>query len=121
MPLSPRSSAVTAVALVALVLSLPACNTGPSKEEQEEAAKNTFACTMNNERLVVRFASGEARLLMPSGDRVTLYQIPSTAGARFSNGSLELRGKGAELVMIENGTQLPLTGCAPYTPPPGSK
>jgi len=105
-----------------LVLLLAACNvTGPSKEEQEEAARNTFACTMNNERLVVRFGSGEARLLMPSGDRITLYQIPSTSGARFSNGAIELRGKGAELLMIENGAQIPLTGCAQYTPPPEKK
>jgi membrane-bound inhibitor of C-type lysozyme len=112
---------VQSVPPLTLVLLLAACNTGPSKEEQEEAAKNTFACTMNNERLVVRFASGEARLLMASGDRVTLYQIPSTTGARFSNGTLELRGKGAELIMIENGAQVALTGCAPYVPPPEKK
>ena len=48
----------------------------PSKEE-EEAAKNTFACTAAGERLVIRFDVGEARLLMPDGNRVSLYQIPA--------------------------------------------
>src|ERR1700730_13606241 len=89
--------------LLVLLSLLAACNNTPSREEQEEAAKNSFACSLNGERLVIRFDSGEARMLMPTGERVTLYQIPSGSGVRFANGSLELRGKGADLVMIENG------------------
>lgn len=106
--------------VLVLLLLLTACNNTPSKEELEEAAKNSFACSLNGERLVIRFDSGEARLLMPTGERVVLYQIPSGSGVRFANGSLELRGKGANLVMIENGAQVALSGCQPYVPPPKS-
>ena len=103
--------------VVVLLSLLTACNNTPSKEEQEAAAKNTFACSLNGERLVIRFEAGEARMLMPTGERVTLYQIPGGSGVRFANGSLELRGKGADLVMIENGTQAALSGCQPFVPP----
>jgi membrane-bound inhibitor of C-type lysozyme len=62
---------------------------------------------------------GMARMLMPSGDRIDLYQIPSGSGVRFSNGNMELRGKGIELVLIDDttGTQSVLTQCAPYSAP----
>ena len=76
---------------VCLAVALAACAEKASKEE-EEAAKNTFVCQFDGERLVIRFDAGEARMLMPSGDRVVLYQVPSTSGVRFSNGSMELRG-----------------------------
>ena len=58
-------------------------------------------------------------MLMPGGDRVVLYQIPSGSGVRFSNGNLELRGKGLELTLIDNasGSESPLVGCVQYTPP----
>ena len=94
------------------------CGNEPSKEEQE-AAKNTFACELQGERLVLRLERGEARMLMPGGDRVVLYQIPSGSGVRFSNGNLELRGKGLELTLIDNasGSESPLVGCVQYTPP----
>jgi membrane-bound inhibitor of C-type lysozyme len=60
-----------------------------------------------------------ARMLMPSGERIDLYQIPAPSGVRFSNGNLELRGKGVELVLAEaaTGTQTTLTQCAPYSAP----
>jgi len=62
---------------------------------------------------------GMARMLLPSGDRVDLYQIPGGSGVRFSNGNMELRGKGIELVLIDEaaGTQSVLTQCAPYSVP----
>ena len=98
------------------IATLAACDTA-ARKEAEEAAKNTFACQLAGERIVVRFDSGEARMLMPGGDRVTLYQIPAASGVRFSNGTMELRGKGIELQLIQNGTLRPLEGCEPYVVP----
>ena len=103
---------------VCLAVALAACAEKASKEE-EEAAKNTFVCQFDGERLVIRFDAGEARMLMPSGDRVVLYQVPSTSGVRFSNGSMELRGKGTDLTLIDrvNAVQTTLAGCEPYSIP----
>jgi len=103
-------------AVVAALAALAACNTAPSKEAQE-AARNTFACQLAGERLVIRFDSGEARLLMPGGDRVTLYQIAAASGVRYTNGLMELRGKGMELQLVRDGTALTLEGCQPYVVP----
>ena len=105
-----RRAAAAAIGLV-----LAACAT-PSKDV-EEAARNTFACLLSGDRLVVRFDADEARLLMPGGDRVTLYQIAAASGVRYTNGMIELRGKGAELELIREGTLTPLTGCQPFAPP----
>jgi membrane-bound inhibitor of C-type lysozyme len=103
---------------ICLLAALAGCAEKPSKEE-EEAAKNTFVCQLDGERLVIRFGAGEARMLMPGGDRVTLYQVPSTSGVRFSNGSMELRGKGTDLTLIDrvNAVQATLAGCEPYNIP----
>ena len=95
---------------------LAGCASGPSKEELE-AAKNTFACQLSGERLVIRFDSGEARLLMPDTERVVLYQVPVASGIRYTNGTLDLRGKGTDLQLIRNGSALPLANCAPYEIP----
>jgi membrane-bound inhibitor of C-type lysozyme len=92
------------------------CAMPPSKEEQE-AAKNTFACLRAGERLVIRFDVGEARLLMPDGNRVSLYQIPAASGVRFSNGNMELRGKGMDLQLVNNGVATPLNDCQPLAVP----
>ncbi|MEO8305074.1 MAG: hypothetical protein ABI724_13220 [Betaproteobacteria bacterium] len=112
-----RSSPVRAtfVAATAAVL-IVACAEGPSKEALE-AAKNTFACQLTGERLVVKFESGEARLLMPDGDRVVLYQVSTSSGVRYTNGNLDLRGRGMDLQLIRNGALTPLTDCQPYLPP----
>jgi len=90
-----------------------------TKKEEAEAAKNTYVCLLDGERLVIRFDMGMARMLMPSGDRIDLYQIPSASGVRFSNGDLELRGKGIELVLNDaaTGKETTLTQCAPYALP----
>ena len=105
---------VLAAALAALLLA--GCAMPPSKEELE-AAKNTFACVVSGERLVIRFDTGESRLLMPSGDRVVLHQIPAASGVRYSNGSMELRGKGMDLQLVRNGVVTPLNDCQPYVVP----
>ncbi len=78
--------------LVLLILATQAACVGNPSKEEEEAAKNTFVCLLEGERLVIRFDAGTARLLLPTGDTVSLYQIPATTGLRFSNGNLELRG-----------------------------
>lgn len=103
---------------ICLVAALAGCADKASKEE-EEAAKNTFVCQLEGERIVIRFDAGEARMLMPGGDRVILYQVPSTSGVRFSNGSMELRGKGTDLTLIDrvNAVQTTLAGCEPYNIP----
>jgi membrane-bound inhibitor of C-type lysozyme len=100
----------------AMLAAIAGCDHKPSKEE-EEAAKNTFVCQLVGERLVIRFESGEARMLTSTGEKITLYQLPSATGVRYSNGTVELRGKGADLVMTENGASTTLDGCKPLTPP----
>lgn len=108
----------TSVALASAfaLLTAAGCADKPSKEEQE-AARNTFACTLGGERLVVRFDAGEARLLMPGGERVVLYQLPTASGVRFSNGRVELRGKGTDLQYYSDSGVTPLLDCQPYTLP----
>lgn len=110
------------LALAAAALLLVACE-NPQKKRDEEIAKNTFACQLNGERFVVRFAEGEARILLAGAQRITLYQIPtgSTGSVvRYSNGTMELRGRGTELTFITDSTPTPLRDCEPYAvlPPP---
>lgn len=107
-----RPRTLTVVALLA-TFALSACE-NPQKKRDEELAKNTFACQWNGERFVVRFADGEARVLLPGAQRVTLYQIPVASGVRYSNGSMELRGKGTELQFIMDNVLTPLRDCEPY-------
>ena len=109
-----RARAALAAAIVVVLAA--GCADKPSKEEQE-AAKNTFACKLAGERLVLRFDSGEARLLMPGGERAVLYQLPVASGVRFSNGTMELRGKGTDLQLIADATIVPLADCQPYVLP----
>jgi hypothetical protein len=101
-----------AIALVTLV----ACEHKPTKEE-EEAVKNTFACQLAGQRTVIRFESGEARMLTSTGEKITLYQIAAPGGGvRYTNGSLELRGRGQDLTLIEYGVATKLDDCQPYAP-----
>jgi membrane-bound inhibitor of C-type lysozyme len=109
-----------AIAALGAVALLAACE-NPMKKKEEELAKNTFACQLSGERFVVRFVEGEARILMPGAQRVTLYQLPSTSGVRYSNGTLELRGRGTELQIIADGVTTPLKDCEPYAVLPPAK
>ena len=111
-----------ALVLVAATL-LVGCE-NPMKKREDEIARQTFACQLNGERFVVRFAEGEARVLLPGAQRVTLYQIPTgSTGSivRYSNGAMELRGRGTELTFIVDNQSSPLRDCEPYAvlPPPG--
>lgn len=103
-------------------LLLSACVDPIQKRKEEELAKTTFACQLNGERFVVRFVEGEARILMPGLQRITLYQLPSPSGSgvRYSNGNMELRGRGTELQFITDNVTTPLRDCEPYAalPPP---
>ncbi len=72
--------ALAVAALLGAALLVSACENPLQKKREEELAKTTFACQLNGERFVVRFADGEARILLPGAQRVTLYQIP--AGVR---------------------------------------
>ncbi|MEO8344535.1 MAG: MliC family protein [Betaproteobacteria bacterium] len=116
---SPHRFARTAWVLLA-ALAVVACE-NPIKKKEEEIAKSTFACSFNGERYVVRFGDGEARMLLPEMQRVTLYQLPSTSGVRYSNGTIELRGKGTELQLIRDGVVTPLKDCEPYAIMPAAK
>jgi len=108
-----RPAAALAFALVATALA--GCAGTPNREAQE-AAKNMVACQLDGQRLVMKFDMGEARLLMPDGDRVVLYQVPMGSGIRYTNGDLDLRGKGADLQLIRNGNVTQLADCKPYLP-----
>ena len=63
--------------------------------------------------------TGEARILTATGEKITLYQIPALGGGlvRYSNGSVELRGKGEELTLIEYGVASKRDDCKPYAAP----
>jgi membrane-bound inhibitor of C-type lysozyme len=98
-----------------LVALLAACQSGPTKEEIE-AAKKTIDCRRGDERILIRFDEGEARLLMPDGSRIVLYPVAVASGIRYTNGLIEIRGKGMELTWIRNGESSPLA-CRQYELP----
>jgi hypothetical protein len=83
----------------------------------EEPSKDTFECTLEGERWLVRFTEGEARILTPTGERINLYQIATASGVRFSNGLIELRGRGLELQLVRDGFSRQLVGCKPVMVP----
>jgi membrane-bound inhibitor of C-type lysozyme len=94
---------------------LGGCQSGPTKEELE-AARNTIDCERPGERIVIRFETGEARMLMPDATRIVLYQVPSGSGFRYLNGLMELRGKGLEVDLTREQTSMHFT-CKPYEIP----
>ena len=100
----------------ALALIATGCEHKPSKEEAE-AAKNTITCQLVGDRLVIRFEPGEARMLTATAEAITLYQIPSGAVMRYSNGNVELRGKGLDWTLTELGASTALESCKQYAAP----
>jgi membrane-bound inhibitor of C-type lysozyme len=92
---------IPAVVAFTATLALAACQSGPSKEEIE-AARQTIDCMQDDERIVIRFDEGEARLLMPDGTRVVLYQVPTGSGVRYLNGTMELRGRSLDMELTRN-------------------
>jgi membrane-bound inhibitor of C-type lysozyme len=102
--------------VAALALIAAACEHKPSKEESD-ATKNTMTCQLAGDRLVIRFEPGEVRMLTATAETITLYQIPSGAVMRYSNGNLELRGKGMEWTLTDLGTLTTLESCKQYAAP----
>jgi membrane-bound inhibitor of C-type lysozyme len=102
--------ATNLVMTLAAAAMVAACQSGPTPE-QIEAANNTFVCQARGERIVIRFDTGEARMLLPNGERITLYQVASPSGARYMNGLIELRGQGTQLTLIHNGAPTALESC----------
>ena len=92
-----------------------ACQNEPTKEEVE-AAKKTVDCMRGEERILIRFDEGEARLLMADGSRVVLYPVSVASGIRYTNGLIEIRGKGMDLSYSREGDTTPLT-CKQYELP----
>jgi len=111
-----RHPALVAAAFV-FGVQLAGCEHQIAKDAAEDAAKPTFVCQLAGAPLIIRFEPGEVRLLTSNADRITLYQIPAASGIRYNNASLELRGKGMDLVLIENGVPTKLEDCAPYVAP----
>ena len=107
----PRA-ALVALAFAALVAG---CGGGTTKEEVP--SPDTFECAIEGERWLVRFVEGEARLLAPDGSRTNLYQIAAASGVRYTNGMIELRGKGLDLALVADGTARRLVGCKPLMIP----
>ena len=96
-----------ALAIVAAAL-VVACAPTPEKPE-EVPSPDTFECMLEAERWLVRFTDQEARLLTPQGERINLYQVATGSGVRFTNGLIELRGRGtdaqAHVLQFGNGFQ----------------
>ena len=97
---------------------LAACQSqGPTKEEAQIASE-TIDCDHGGLRLLIRFTEGEARILMPDGNRVILYQVPVTTSAsvRYTNGLIELRGRGLDFDMQQDRQTVHMV-CKPYDLP----
>ena len=109
----PRPAIVPLAAVLAAFLW--GCGGGATKEEVP--SPDTIECTLEGTRWLVRFTDGEARLLTPEGNRINLYQVASGSGVRYTNGLIELRGKGMELTLIADGAPRPLQGCKPLMVP----
>lgn len=107
--------ALAAPLLLAFAVLLPACGGGGTKEEVP--SKDTFECTLEGARWLVRFTDGEARLLTPEGQRINLYQVAAGSGVRYTNGLVELRGKGTDLTLTQADFTRQLQGCKPLMVP----
>ncbi len=83
-----------------------------------EISKDTFACKLQGQRIVVRFTEQEARVLMPPDEHlVTLYQVSTQNGVRYTNGLMELRGSTSDLTLIRENVAVGLTDCEPLKVP----
>jgi hypothetical protein len=101
--------------VILVLASIAGC--APTEKPADVPSKDTYECTLEGERWLVRFTEGEARLLTPGGERINLYQISTASGVRFSNGLVELRGRGMELQLIRDGFSRSLVDCKPVMVP----
>ena len=102
------------VPLALATLLLAGCGGGT---KEEVPSPDTYECRIDGARWLLRFTDGEARLLSPEGTRINLYQIAAASGVRFTNGYMELRGKGMDLQLIRESVAVRLVDCLPYVPP----
>ena len=102
--------------IVVAALATVACAPAPEKPE-EVPSPDTYECMLESERWLVRFTDQEARLLTPQGERINLYQINTNSGVRFTNGLIELRGRGTDLTIIRNNFERAFIGCKPLMIP----
>ena len=109
-----RTPACTLIVVVAAALA--ACAPTPEKPEMVPSP-DTHECTLEGERWLVRFTDQEARLLTPQGERINLYQINTNTGVRYTNGLIELRGRGTDLTIIRNNFERAFVGCKPLMIP----
>lgn len=103
-------------AALAAAAFLGSCASTPEKPE-EVPSLDTYECMLEGQRWLVRFTEQEARLLTPQGERINLYQIATGSGVRFTNGLIELRGRGTELTLIRDNFARQLLGCKPLMIP----
>ena len=109
-------SRVRQVAIALAVLCAACQSNGPTADEIE-AAKSTLDCDHAGDRILIRFADGEARMLMPDGTRIILYQVAVASGMRYTNGLIELRGRGMDLELSRE-RQTVRMACKQYELPP---
>lgn len=118
--LTSRPGGHTAVCEWVLLIALAAFVAGCAGmgEKEMEISKDTYACKLQGKRLVVRFTEQEARVLMPPDERlVTLYQVSTMGGVRYTNGMMELRGTGTDLTLTRDNFAIALTDCEPLKVP----
>jgi membrane-bound inhibitor of C-type lysozyme len=116
-PLSHRGIAALAARILPCVaaVALAACATSSG---EMEVSKDTFGCKLQGQRIVVRFTEQEARILMPPDEHlVTLYQVSTQNGVRYTNGLMELRGSTSDLTLIRENVAVGLTDCEPLKVP----
>ncbi|MDR0250530.1 MAG: hypothetical protein LBI35_04355 [Burkholderiales bacterium] len=97
----------------AMLVALSGCDALSKSRNEEQAIKNTVDCVYQDERLLVRFDRDEVRILMPDGERIYLYRMPSSRGVLYTNGNLELLGKGTDITFGPAGGVAKLV-CKPY-------
>jgi hypothetical protein len=109
MSIPPRCLTLAAALLVA-------CQSGGPTKEELEIAKKTIDCDLAGERILIRFEEGEARMLMPDATRPILYQVPTSSGLRYTNGFVDLRGRGLEMQLTRDGVTMKMI-CKQYEIP----
>ena len=113
------------ISALVLALSLAGCAT-PEKQP-DVPSKDTLACELSGQRLVIRFLPDEVRMVSPEGDPVILQKVPASSGVRYTNGLVEIRGGGGTATMpggllyVREGTAWPLQACEPLMVPGAPK
>ncbi|MDR2244324.1 MAG: MliC family protein [Burkholderiales bacterium] len=109
------SALIRVLSLLSIAALLSGCGVlAQQKRDEEQAIKNTVDCLYQDERLLVRFDRDEVRVLMPDGQRIYLYRMPSSRGVLYTNGDFELLGKGIDITFGPVSETAKLE-CKPYS------